>query len=81
VEKYSDRLIGFAHVDPRLGDKAIKQLKATIKDLKLKSLKFHPIVECFRPDHPAFDPLSKEAENLGIPYHFTVAQVLLHYHI
>ena len=70
VEKYSNRLIGFVRVDPRLGDEAVKQLKAAIEDLELKGLKLHPIVECFRPDHPAFDPLFKEAENLGIPILF-----------
>ncbi|WXG44976.1 MAG: amidohydrolase family protein [Promethearchaeati archaeon SRVP18_Atabeyarchaeia-1] len=69
-KKYPHRIIGFGRTDPRLGDGAIREVQRFISELGLKGVKLHPIVECFRPDHPAFDPFFKAIEDLGVPILF-----------
>lgn len=69
-KKYPNRIIGFGRTDPRLGDGAIKEVERFINKLGLKGVKLHPIVECFRPDHPAFDPFFKAIEDLRVPILF-----------
>jgi predicted TIM-barrel fold metal-dependent hydrolase len=70
VKKYPNRLVGFGRVDPRRDD-AVRELTRMRAKLQLTGLKLHPIVECFRPDHPFFDKLFKKAADLRLP-------VLLH---
>ncbi|RLI20143.1 hypothetical protein DRO54_06940 [Candidatus Bathyarchaeota archaeon] len=70
VRKYPNLLVGFGRVDPRRGEEAIKELVRIKENLKLRGLKLHPMVECFRPDHPYFDKLFKKANELGIPIIF-----------
>lgn len=70
VRKYPDRLIGFGRVDPRRGEEAIKELVRIKEKLGLKGLKLHPMVECFRPDHPYFEKLFEKANELEIPILF-----------
>jgi predicted TIM-barrel fold metal-dependent hydrolase len=69
VKKYPERLVGFGRVDPRRDD-AAKELVRIKKRLHLTGLKLHPMVECFRPDHPFFDKLFQEADELNLPILF-----------
>jgi len=69
VRKYPKRLVGFGRVDPRRED-AIKELTRTKKSLGLTGLKLHPMVECFRPDHPFFNKFFQQATKLGLPILF-----------
>jgi predicted TIM-barrel fold metal-dependent hydrolase len=69
VRKYPKRLVGFGRVDPRRED-AIKELTRTKKSLGLTGLKLHPVVECFRPDHPFFNKFFQQATKLGLPILF-----------
>lgn len=69
-KSYSNRIIGFGRTDPRLGEGAIKEVQRFINKLGLKGVKLHPVVECFRPDHPAFDPFFKAIEDLRVPILF-----------
>jgi predicted TIM-barrel fold metal-dependent hydrolase len=69
VEKYPKRLVGFGRVDPRRGD-ASKELKRIKNNLGLAGLKLHPMVECFRPDHPFFKEFFKEVNELNLPILF-----------
>jgi len=38
--------------------------------LKLTGVKLHPMVECFRPDHPFFNKFFQQASKLGLPILF-----------
>lgn len=70
VKRYPETLIGFGRVDPRRGNEAVKELVRITKKLCLKGLKLHPMVECFRPDHPYFEKLFKKVNELEIPVLF-----------
>ncbi|HKZ94361.1 MAG TPA: amidohydrolase family protein [Candidatus Bathyarchaeia archaeon] len=67
VRKYSKRLVGFGRIDPRRGADAVKELERIKSKLKLSGIKLHPMVECFRPDHPFFAKFFKQAEELRLP--------------
>jgi predicted TIM-barrel fold metal-dependent hydrolase len=69
MEKYPKRLVGFGRVDPRRDD-AIKELNRVKNSLGLSGLKLHPMVECFRPDHPFFKKFFKKANELNLPILF-----------
>jgi len=69
VSKYPDRLVGFGRVDPRRKD-AAKELNRMKTSLKLRGLKLHPFVECFRPDHPFFDSFFERVNQLDLPILF-----------
>jgi hypothetical protein len=66
VSKHPKRLIGFGRVDPRRED-AVKELKRIKKGLGLTGLKLHPMVECFRPDHPFFNKFFQKVNELSLP--------------
>ncbi len=66
VKKYPKRLVGFGRTDPRRQD-SIKELARIKQLLGLTGLKLHPLVECFRPDHPFFVlPKSQRIETSNI---------------
>ena len=65
----SDRLIGFASVDPRQPDAPAK-LETAIRQLKLRGLKLDPAMQQFRPSDPAAYPVYEKAQELGIPILF-----------
>jgi len=67
VRKHPKRLVGFGRVDPRRGTEAIQELKRIKQKLGLTGLKLHPMVECFRPDHPYFDKFFKAIDELKLP--------------
>jgi predicted TIM-barrel fold metal-dependent hydrolase len=69
VQKHPKRLVGFGRVDPRRDD-AVDELIRIKTKLRLTGLKLHPMVECFRPDHPFFNPLFRKANQLNLPILF-----------
>jgi predicted TIM-barrel fold metal-dependent hydrolase len=69
VKKYPKRLVGFGRVDPRRED-ATQELTRIKNELRLKGLKLHPMVECFRPDHQFFNRFFQEVNRLGLPILF-----------
>lgn len=69
VRKYPKRLVGFGRVDPRRED-AINELGRIKNSLDLTGLKLHPMVECFRPDHPFFNKFFEKTNQLNIPILF-----------
>jgi hypothetical protein len=69
VKKHPKRLIGFGRVDPRRED-AIKELIRIKNGLDLTGIKLHPMVECFRPDHPFFEKFFKKTNALNLPILF-----------
>jgi len=69
VRKYPKRLVGFGRVDPRRDD-AIKEVERIKNKLCLAGLKLHPMVECFRPDHPFFEKFFNRLNELNFPILF-----------
>jgi len=67
VKKHPRRLVGFGRLDPRRGTDAITELIQIKSSLKLSGIKLHPMVECFRPDHPFFDKFHEKVEELRLP--------------
>jgi len=67
VKKHPKRLVGFGRADPRRGEEAIHELIRIKEKLNLAGLKLHPMVECFRPDHPFFAKFFKKAAELNLP--------------
>lgn len=65
----SERLIGFASVDPHQPDAPAK-LKRAIEDLGLRGLKLAPGIQDFYPNDPALYSLYEGAQELGIPILF-----------
>jgi len=48
VAAHPDRLVGFARVDPNLGDLAVRELERATRELGLRGLFLHPWEETFR---------------------------------
>ncbi|MGB9756701.1 MAG: amidohydrolase family protein [Candidatus Bathyarchaeales archaeon] len=69
IRKHQKRLIGFGRIDPRRED-AIKELIRIKSGLGLTGIKLHPMVECFRPDHPFFEKFFKKTNALNLPILF-----------
>jgi len=67
VKKHPKRLVGFGRVDPRRGKVAIQELKRIKQRLGLTGIKLHPMVECFRPDHPYFNEFFERLDELRLP--------------
>jgi predicted TIM-barrel fold metal-dependent hydrolase len=62
ADKFPDRIIGFASVDPRK-ESAVRDLEHAVRDLKLRGLKLHPQAQ-------AFEPIYAKCEELDIPITF-----------
>jgi predicted TIM-barrel fold metal-dependent hydrolase len=69
ADKYPERVIGFASVDPHKKS-AVKDLDYGIRDLKLQGLKLHPQVQAFEPNDKAYYPLYAKCEEYKIPVTF-----------
>jgi uncharacterized protein len=65
----SDRLIGFASVDPRQAG-AAEKLEHAVSVLGLRGLKLSPAMQEFFPDDPVAFPVYEKARALGIPILF-----------
>jgi len=67
--RMSDRLIGFASVDPRK-ETALDDLAHAVESLGLRGLKLDPSLQAFYPDDQLAYPLYEKATALGIPVLF-----------
>jgi predicted TIM-barrel fold metal-dependent hydrolase len=70
VNSNPDKFIGFAGVDPHKGSEARKELERAVKDLGLRGLKLHPLVQKFFPNDEKFYSLWEKAQELEIPVLF-----------
>jgi predicted TIM-barrel fold metal-dependent hydrolase len=70
-QKYPDKFIGFASVDPN-DSHALMDLENAIKNLHLKGLKFHPPMQHFMPNDKQVWPIYDLANQLHIPVVFHV---------
>jgi len=67
VKKYPHKFTGFARIDPRQGEKAVKELERAIKELGLKGLFLHPWEESFPINSKLIYPVMKKSGELKIP--------------
>ena len=67
VKRHKKRFVGFACVDPRKGNNAVRALEHSIKELGLNGLKLHPCEQQFYPNDPRIYPVIKKAVELRIP--------------
>src|ERR1700689_346982 len=72
--EHSDVLIPFGSVDPRRGADAVAQARSLVRDHGVKGFKFHPSLQGFAPNDPAFYPLWEQIESLGVPALFHSGQ-------
>ncbi len=70
-DRFPDRLIGFASVDPKKTNSSDIFEKA-VKDLDLKGLKLHPPLQDFYPNDKKIYPLYEKAIDLNVPVVFHV---------
>jgi predicted TIM-barrel fold metal-dependent hydrolase len=66
VEAHAGRLVGFARVDPWLGEEAVAELERA-HALGLRGLFLHPWEETFCISGPVVDPVLEAARGLGLP--------------
>ncbi|MFW9905661.1 MAG: amidohydrolase family protein [Candidatus Thorarchaeota archaeon] len=66
VNQFPDRLIGFAGIDPRRGEKALEELERCIEKLGLKGVKLWPLTG-FYPDDKDFYPFYGLVEEKNLP--------------
>jgi uncharacterized protein len=62
---HPDVFTGLGSVDPHKGEAAVAEV-ANIASLGLRGVKFHPSLQAFAPDDPAYDPIFTACEQLGL---------------
>lgn len=66
-EKFPDKLIGYARLDPSMGEKAVELLRKSVRDWGFRGLKLHPVGNLIHPAHPSSLSLIREAARLKVP--------------
>lgn len=62
---HPDVFTGLGSVNPHKGEAAVAEV-ANIGALGLRGVKFHPSLQAFAPDDPAYDPIFTACEQLGL---------------
>jgi hypothetical protein len=71
---HADVLIPFGSVDPLRGADAVAQARSLVTGHGVQGFKFHPSLQGFAPNDPAFYPLWEAIESLGVPALFHSGQ-------
>lgn len=66
VDKYPDRLIGAAWVNP-MEPKALDQIRDAVENHGFKAIKLHPLSQAYLPNDTCVFPVAELAEELDIP--------------
>ncbi len=69
IEKFPDRLIGFATVNPWYGEKGISELKRCL-DKGMRGLILHPFLQGYLLNDKLTFPLLEEIEKYNLPVYF-----------
>jgi predicted TIM-barrel fold metal-dependent hydrolase len=72
--RHNDILIPFGSVDPHQGQAAVDRARRLVEDHGVRGFKFHPSLQAFSPDDPAFGELWSAIEHLGVPALFHTGQ-------
>ena len=72
--RHPDVLIPFGSVDPLRGADAVARARSLVTDHGVRGFKFHPSLQAFAPNDPAFYPLWETIESLGVPALFHTGQ-------
>jgi predicted TIM-barrel fold metal-dependent hydrolase len=72
--EHADVLIPFGSVDPHQGEAAAERARRLVTEHGVRGFKFHPSLQAFSPDDPAFTPLWATIEELGVPALFHTGQ-------
>lgn len=72
--RHNDVLIPFGSVDPHQGQGAVDRARLLVEHHGVRGFKFHPSLQAFAPDDPAFAPLWGAIEALGVPALFHTGQ-------
>lgn len=72
--EYADVLVPFGSVDPRRGAAAVEQARRLVSAHGVRGFKFHPSLQGFEPNDPAYYPLYAALEELGVPALFHTGQ-------
>ncbi len=72
--RHNDVLIPFGSVDPHQGPAAVDRARRLVEDHGVRGFKFHPSLQAFSPDGPAFAELWGAIEQLGVPALFHTGQ-------
>jgi hypothetical protein len=72
--RHNDVLIPFGSVDPHQGPAAIDRARTLVESYGVRGFKFHPSLQAFSPDDPAWRPLWAALEELGVPALFHTGQ-------
>jgi hypothetical protein len=75
VDRYPDRIVGFASVDPHK-ELAVKDLEYAIRQLRLSGLKLHPQVQAFEPNDPNITQYTPSVWNSISQSHFILGQLI-----
>ena len=70
VEKFPDRLIGYARMDPWFDDECIKKLEDAVANLGMRGVKLHPAHYTLYPFGALTVKLCRRAGELGLPVLF-----------
>jgi len=66
-QKYPDKFIGFASINPLGGKESIEKLEHDVSQCNLKGLKLHPRFQNFALDDPDIIPILQKAADLNLP--------------
>ena len=72
--EHADVLIPFGSVDPHQGAAAVDRARHLVQEHGVRGFKFHPSLQAFSPNEPAFTPLWSALEELGVPALFHTGQ-------
>ena len=72
VQKYPDRIIGFAGVDPLKKREATREVDRCVRDLKLRGVSLDPSGVGQQANHPLFYPIYERCVEHGIPVAITL---------
>ncbi len=67
VDAHGDRFVGFARVDPNLGEDALSEARRSLDDRGLVGLFLHPWEETFRVSSELLDPIGALARERNVP--------------
>ncbi|MDD2710233.1 MAG: amidohydrolase family protein [Verrucomicrobiae bacterium] len=70
VKEFPDRLYAFCTVNPRDGEKALRELRRCRFDLALPGIKLHPWLQAFSVTDPMMFPILEESIKLNMPIIF-----------